>query len=86
MHLRPCEHGDLDDFFAFQRDPEAVPMAACTPADPDDRAAFDAHWAKTLADPTVHLRTITVDGTVVGNVSTYQDEGHTEVSYWVDRA
>ncbi|HEY3504352.1 MAG TPA: GNAT family N-acetyltransferase [Actinocatenispora sp.] len=84
--LRPCEPSDLDHFFAFQRDPEAVRMAAFTPADRDDRAAFDAHWAKILADPTILNRTITVDGTVVGSIATYPDDGHNEVTYWVDRA
>jgi hypothetical protein len=50
--------GDLDVLFEFGRDGESVRMAAFTSKDPDDRAAFDAHWTKLLADPTVRVRTI----------------------------
>ncbi|GAA3517770.1 GNAT family N-acetyltransferase [Actinocatenispora rupis] len=84
--LRQTRPTDLDHFFAFQRDPEAVRMAAFTAADPDDRAAFDAHWARNTANPTVFQRTITVDDTVVGSIATFEMDGDTEVTYWVDRA
>lgn len=48
--LRELEDGDLDHFFAHLQDPEAVWMAAFTPKDPADRAAFDAHWRRIRAD------------------------------------
>ena len=50
VRLRPVIRGDLDIFFAQQRDPVARHMAAFTSRDPDDREAFLAHWAKVLAD------------------------------------
>jgi hypothetical protein len=47
--LRPVEPGDLPLFFEHQRDPIAVAMVAFQSR---DRAAFDQHWAKILADKT----------------------------------
>ncbi|QWF79474.1 GNAT family N-acetyltransferase [Amycolatopsis sp. CA-230715] len=84
--LREVADADLDAFFEFQRDPEAVRMAAFTAADPSDRAAFDAHWARILADPTTTNRTITVDGAVAGNVAAFEIDGETEICFWIDRA
>ncbi|WP_344425633.1 GNAT family N-acetyltransferase [Amycolatopsis minnesotensis] len=84
--LREIADADLDAFFEFQRDPEAVRMAAFTASDPSDRAAFDAHWARIRADPTTTNRTITVGGAVAGNVACFEMDGETEVCFWIDRA
>ena len=46
-------------------------MAAFTSANPGDRAAFDAHWTKIMSNPDIPIRTITVDGLVVGSVLSY---------------
>jgi len=87
--LRPVRDADLPILFEFQRDPFACRMAAFTHADPDDRAAFDAHWARILGNPGIVNRTI-VEATdaapVLGHVGGWQDEGRWEVTYWVDRA
>ncbi|MEP7099721.1 MAG: GNAT family N-acetyltransferase [Burkholderiales bacterium] len=83
--LRAVEPGDLDHFFAQQRDPLARHMAAFTSADPDDRAAFDAHWARIAADPGVVNRTIEFGGAVVGHVASFEQGGEREVTYWIDR-
>jgi len=56
--LRPLRDADLPTLFEFQRDPVACHMAAFTHADPDDRAAFDAHWARILSNPGIVNRTI----------------------------
>ncbi|MCU1439446.1 MAG: putative acetyltransferase [Rhodoglobus sp.] len=85
VSIRPVIDSDLDRFFEFQRDPEAVRMAAFTPDDPDDRSAFYAHWARVRANPRVVNRTVVLDGEVVGNAATYPDDGILEVTYWVDR-
>lgn len=86
LTLREVEAGDLPIFFENNRDPVAVRMAAFTAKDPHDRAAFDAHWAnKILASPTVLVRTILLDGAVVGSVLKYEIEGEPEVSYWIGR-
>lgn len=84
--LRPIEDADLDTLFEMMRDPESVRMAAFTAADPDDRAAFDAHMAKIRARTDVTNRVIVGDGRVVGSVAAFVIEGDTEVTYWVDRA
>ncbi|CAM5692964.1 N-acetyltransferase [Streptomyces badius] len=44
--LRAVEDADLPLFFAWIGDPDATRVAAFTPEDPTDRAAFDAHWAQ----------------------------------------
>ena len=73
VELRSVSDDDLPVFFAQQLDPEARSMAAFTVADPADRVAFDAKWARILADPGVTTRTIVADGAVAGSVSPYRD-------------
>jgi RimJ/RimL family protein N-acetyltransferase len=84
--LRPVSDDDLPWIFEQMRDPAAVRMAAFTAADPDDRAAFEAHMAKVRGAPDVNLRAVLVDGVPVGTVSTFVVEGDTEVTYWIERA
>ena len=84
--LRTTRAGDLDVLFRFQQDPEAVRMAAFTPADPTDRALFDAHWQRLLADPSVDNRTVRADGDIVGSVGRWYDGDVAEITYWIDRA
>jgi RimJ/RimL family protein N-acetyltransferase len=76
---------DLAIFFDQQLDPDANYMAAFTAKDPTDRAAFTAHWHRILANPTVIVRTIVVDGAIVGSVLSYEEDGRTEVSYWLGK-
>jgi RimJ/RimL family protein N-acetyltransferase len=84
--LRDVEPGDLSVFFEQMRDPEAVQMAAFTAADPDDRQAFDRHWARILGEPNILIKTVLVDGQVAGSVISYDQDADLEVSYWIDRA
>ena len=81
--LREVAAGDLPVFFADQRDPEAVRMAAFRSR---DREAFDAHWARILADATVTTRTIVAAGEVAGYVGSFGPASAREVCYWVGRA
>lgn len=85
IHLREVQPTDLPIFFDHQRDPLAVHMAAFTAKDPDDRAAFDYHWARILADENILIRTIVVDGKVAGSVSSYVGDIGPEVTYWLGR-
>ncbi|RKN40190.1 GNAT family N-acetyltransferase [Micromonospora endolithica] len=85
LRLRPVRDDDLPAFYRYQRDPEAVRMAAFTAEDPDDAAEFAAHWRRVRADPANESRTVTVDGTVVGYVLAFPVGERTEVSYWIDR-
>ena len=94
--LRPVESGDLAHFFEFQRNPKANLMAAFTPVDPEDRAAFDARWAEKFADSRVEAATIVVDGAdgpgsvrtsrVAGSIVSFPHDGATEITYWIDPA
>ena len=84
--LREIEDADADALFAQMRDPESVVMAAFTAADPDDRAAFDAHRRRIRADPQVIARAILEDGQFVGSIASFVIEGETEITYWINRA
>ena len=86
VELRPVEDGDLDAFFAHQRDPEAQHQVAFHSRDPEDRAAFDAHWARIRSDSSIHLRTILADDECVGYVMSFERDGEAEVGYWLGRA
>lgn len=83
--LRDVLEEDLPIFFAQQLDPDARMMAAFTTRDPDDWQAFVTHWHRILADPSGAIRTIVVDGKVAGSVSSYQEAGRLEVTYWLGR-
>jgi RimJ/RimL family protein N-acetyltransferase len=83
--LRPVRDDDLPIFFEQERDPQAVQLAAFTHPDPNDRAAFDAHWAKIRARPSVRLCAIEAEGVVVGHVASYEVDGRPEVTYWLGR-
>jgi RimJ/RimL family protein N-acetyltransferase len=84
--LRMVRDEDLDPLFEMMRDPVAVRMAAFTPPDPDDRAAFDRHQARVRDWPEAETRAVTVDGQFAGTIACFLLEGDTEISYWIDRA
>lgn len=93
VHLREVETDDLELFFEHQRDPVAVAMVAFQSR---DRAAFDQHWAKLLADATSLKKTIVVASAVsadspaqdqvAGHIGSWTSEGKREIGYWLDRA
>ncbi len=83
--LRPTLPSDLPTLFEQQLDPEANQMAAFTSKDPTDRAAFDAHWAKIMADPGILIQTILFNGQIAGSILTYGGFGDLEVSYWLGK-
>ena len=86
LFLRDVVEDDLPLFFEFQLDPDANYMAAFTARDPTDHEAFTAHWNKIMVVPTNIIRTIVCDGQVVGSVSSYEESGKPEVTYWIGRA
>jgi RimJ/RimL family protein N-acetyltransferase len=83
VRLRPVERGDLPHMFEMQLDPEANRVAVTIPRTAE---AFDAHWAKALADPANTVRAVLLDGAMVGYVSCYQMDGEDHIGYWIDRA
>jgi RimJ/RimL family protein N-acetyltransferase len=85
IELRKTTIADLDDLFEFQCDREAIYLAAFTPKDPFDKAAYIEKWTKILADPAITNRTIFIDGKITGSVAKYVMEGNAEITYWIDK-
>lgn len=83
--LRDVVAADLSFFFEFERDVEACRQAAFTAEDPEDRAAFDAHWDRILANPKIAKQTVLAGGRVAGYVASFEREGEPEVCYWLGR-
>src|SRR3954466_12275856 len=83
VHLRNVEANDLPLFFEHQRDPIAVALVAFRSR---DRAAFDQHWEKLLANDSCVKKTIVADGQVAGNIGSWSSDGKREIGYWLDRA
>jgi RimJ/RimL family protein N-acetyltransferase len=82
IRLRGVSEGDLPIFFEQQCDPDACKMAAFAAR---DRDAFMAHWAKILADKTVAVRSIILDGHVAGNMVSWQQDGKRLIGYWIGK-
>jgi RimJ/RimL family protein N-acetyltransferase len=83
--LRDFVNDDLPIFFENQLDPEANRMAAFTSKDPTDHEAFLAHWHRILTNETVILKTILFNGQVAGSVSSFEEQGRPEVTYWLGK-
>ncbi|HEX2122147.1 MAG TPA: GNAT family N-acetyltransferase [Thermoanaerobaculia bacterium] len=82
VHLRDVRPEDLPVFYEHQRDPVALRMAAFPSR---DRDAFDAHWAKILADDSMGTKTIVADGRVTGYVGSWVQSGERLIGYWIGR-
>jgi RimJ/RimL family protein N-acetyltransferase len=82
--LRMLQDADLDQIFEWERDPDAVAMAAFTRADPSDRAGFDAHYQRVRSDPANLLRAIDDGAGLAGTIGSFTMEGEREVTYWID--
>ena len=80
--LRAVEPADLPILFEHQRDPAGIAMAGVGGR---DRAAFDEHWAKILADDDSLIRTVVAGGEVAGHVLSFERDGRREVGYWIGR-
>ena len=80
--LRAVEPADLPILFEHQRDPAGIAMAGVGGR---DRAVFDEHWAKILADDDSLIRTVVAGGEVAGHVLSFERDGRREVGYWIGR-
>lgn len=85
MLLRNVANEDLPVFFKHQLDQEANYMAAFTAKDPTNLNAFMTHWHRILTDQTIIIQTIIFNGYVAGSVSSYEEEGKPEVTYWLGK-
>ncbi|AKQ68303.1 Protein export cytoplasm protein SecA ATPase RNA helicase [Myxococcus hansupus] len=82
MILRNVTEEDLPIFFEHQRDPEALRMAAFSSR---ERDAFMTHWRTTVLRPENVSRTIVMNGVVVGNIGSWEQESMRLVGYWIGR-
>lgn len=78
VELRPVRPEDLAEHFAQQADPASAAMAAVPIR---DRQAFEAHWASLLPNPDCLLRSIVVDGAVVGSAVSFVRDGERHIGY-----
>lgn len=85
IRLRAVQDDDLPIFFTQQLDPDANYMAAFTAKDPSDQAAFQRHWQRIRADATVIIRTILYGQQVAGTISSYEEDGKPEITYWLGK-
>lgn len=83
VQLRDVLEDDLPIFFVQRQEPAALFMAAFTAKDPSDRDAFMAHWSRLLESETVLAKTILLDGQVAGSISSWAEEAHREITYWL---
>lgn len=81
--LRAVVPTDLPIFFEQQLDSSANWMAAFVAEHPEDRAAFDAHWARILNDDSIITRSIIVADAVAGYISSFEHDGEREICYWL---
>src|ERR1700749_5251133 len=83
--LTPTIKEDLEILFQLQLDKEANYLAAFTPKDPNDKAAYIEKFTKHLADPTINMQTIKAEGEIVGSLAKFFIEDDAEVTYWIDK-
>lgn len=83
--LTETKKEDLNAFFEFQLDKEAIYLAAFTPKDPNDKAAYLEKYTRHLADPTINMRTIKVNEVIAGSIAKFVMENEAEITYWIDR-
>jgi RimJ/RimL family protein N-acetyltransferase len=82
--LRALHDDDLDDLFRWESDLTGARMAAFTRPDPEDRAAFDAHYERVRSDSDNTILAIEEDGVLAGMVASFTVEGDRELTYWID--
>ncbi len=83
--LKPTTVEDLEHLFQFQLNEEAIYLAAFTPKDPTNKAAYIEKYTKHLTDPTNNTQTIWLDDTIIGSIAKFIMFGDAEITYWIDR-
>ncbi|WP_199618118.1 GNAT family N-acetyltransferase [Paenibacillus alkalitolerans] len=85
VQLRDVTERDLPIFFEYQLDASSNYMAAFTPEDPSDKAAFMNRWSDILANENIIKKTILYNEYVVGNILNFIQFGEPAVGYWIGR-
>jgi RimJ/RimL family protein N-acetyltransferase len=82
VQLRDVIETDLPIFFEQQLDPESTQMADFPSR---TQAAFMAHWNRIMADDSILIKTILLNGNVAGNIVCFEQLGEREVGYWLGK-
>lgn len=83
MRLRDVVEADLEVFLAQEHDPEAARRSRFPPR---PRERFRHHWTtRILADPTVFVQAVLVDGEPAGNVMAWWEGDRRFIGYWFGR-
>lgn len=82
VRLRDIEPDDLPRMYEFNLDPDANRLAATIPRSAD---AFEVHWKKALADPSVVVKAISVGNVLAGYISCFKPDGLDAVGYWLGK-
>jgi len=85
MELIKSIADDLNYFFQFQLDQEAIHLAAFTAKDSDNKEAYIEKYSRFLTDPTINMKTIRLNGEIVGSISKFMMFGEAGITYWIDR-
>ena len=85
IEIRPTVLADLEFFFRFQLNEEAIFLAAFTSKDPTDKPAYLEKYAKHMADPGINMQTILIGETIIGSIAKFIMHGDAEITYWLDR-
>jgi ribosomal-protein-alanine N-acetyltransferase len=85
VSLRPTNQADLATLFLFQLDQQATYLAAFMPKDSTTKTAYLEKFTRFLHDPTIHMQTILVAGTIAGSIAKFELAGKAELTYWLDR-
>jgi RimJ/RimL family protein N-acetyltransferase len=80
--LRAITEAELPTLFEYYRDPESAAMAGVPVRERDE---FNAHRARTQADPTTETRAIFVGDELVGDVVSWVHDGQRRVGYWIGK-
>ena len=87
VRLRDVVEDDLPILFEQQRDPESNRVAGFVGANPGDRDAFMAKWARIRGGDEFPVKAILHDGVLVGSILCWRDPElpGPEVTYWIAR-
>lgn len=85
IKLRKTTIADLEILFQFQTDKDAIHLAAFTPKDPTDKAAYINKYTALLNNPTINNQVILVGDVIVGSIAKFVMHGDNEITYWIDK-
>lgn len=83
--IRKAVEADLELFFHHQQDEEAAYMAAFTPSDLNDKAAYMKKWKSLLKNKSVNVQAILYDSSLVGSLAKFIVEGEAHITYAIKK-